>query len=43
LCPILYCADLTERSVPAGHWVAQERPAEVNDAIGDWLSEREIR
>jgi soluble epoxide hydrolase/lipid-phosphate phosphatase len=37
------CTDLTERSVPAGHWVAQERPTEVNDAIGDWLSERGIR
>ena len=34
------CADLTERSVLAGHWVAQERSAEVNDAIAAWLSER---
>ncbi|KAA2265729.1 alpha/beta hydrolase [Solihabitans fulvus] len=35
-----YCRDLTERSVDAGHWVAQERPEEVNAALAQWLTER---
>jgi hypothetical protein len=32
------CADLTEVVVPAGHWVAQKRPAEVNAALAKWLA-----
>ena len=32
------CTDLTERIVDAGHWMPQERPAEVNAAIEAWLS-----
>jgi soluble epoxide hydrolase/lipid-phosphate phosphatase len=31
------CTDLTERVVEAGHWMPQERPAEVNAAIAEWL------
>jgi pimeloyl-ACP methyl ester carboxylesterase len=32
------CADLTEVTVDAGHDVMLERPAEVNEALGRWLS-----
>ena len=32
------CADLTEVVVPSGHWMAQERPAEVNAALAKWLA-----
>jgi pimeloyl-ACP methyl ester carboxylesterase len=31
-------ADLTEVVVPAGHWMAQERPIEVNAALTKWLA-----
>lgn len=31
------CSDLTERTIDAGHWLAQERPAEVNAALVAWL------
>jgi pimeloyl-ACP methyl ester carboxylesterase len=31
------CARLTEGAVPSGHWMAQERPAEVNAALARWL------
>ena len=31
------CSDLTEVVIDAGHWVAQERPTELNRAITDWL------
>ena len=34
-----YCSNLTEVSIKAGHWVAQEKPAEVNGAIARWLVE----
>ena len=30
---------LTERIVPSGHWMAQERPIEVNNALVRWLVE----
>ncbi|HEX4250752.1 MAG TPA: alpha/beta hydrolase [Pseudonocardia sp.] len=33
-----HCAQLTERSVDAGHWLGLERPAEVNAALESWLS-----
>ncbi len=32
------CANLTEAIVPSGHWMAQERPREVNAALAKWLS-----
>ena len=32
-----YCRNLTECSIEAGHWVALERPQEVNAAIARWL------
>jgi pimeloyl-ACP methyl ester carboxylesterase len=32
------CADLTEVVVPSGHWMAQERPVEVNPALAKWLA-----
>ena len=35
-----YIADLTERVLDTGHWMAQERPAEVNAAIVAWLRAR---
>ena len=31
------CKNLTEASVEAGHWVALEKPAEVNASIVEWL------
>jgi pimeloyl-ACP methyl ester carboxylesterase len=32
------CARLTEVTVPSGHWMAQERPEEVNAALAKWLA-----
>jgi pimeloyl-ACP methyl ester carboxylesterase len=32
------CADLTEVIVPSGHWMAQEKPVEVNAALARWLA-----
>ncbi|MEM9609515.1 MAG: alpha/beta hydrolase [Actinomycetota bacterium] len=34
------CADLTERTVDSGHWMAQERPHEVNAGLVAWLRDR---
>ena len=31
------CADLTEVTIPGGHMIMLERPAEVGDAIATWL------
>ena len=31
------CRNLTEHIVDSGHWMAQERPAEVNDLLLAWL------
>jgi pimeloyl-ACP methyl ester carboxylesterase len=33
------CANLTERVVESGHWMARERPDDVNDAVAAWLRE----
>jgi pimeloyl-ACP methyl ester carboxylesterase len=33
-----HCAHLTEVTVPSGHWMAQERPIEVNAALAKWLA-----
>lgn len=32
------CADLTEVVVTSGHWMAQEKPVEVNAALAKWLA-----
>ena len=32
------CSNLTEAVIDAGHWVAQERPAEVNGLLARWLA-----
>jgi pimeloyl-ACP methyl ester carboxylesterase len=32
-----HCADLTEATVASGHWMAQEKPVEVNAALAKWL------
>lgn len=32
------CDNLTEFVVPSGHWMAQERPREVNAALAKWLA-----
>ncbi len=34
------CRDLTEQVVPSGHWMAMERPAEVNAGLAQWLASR---
>jgi pimeloyl-ACP methyl ester carboxylesterase len=33
-----HCRDLTTVSIPASHWVAQEKPVEVNAALVHWLA-----
>ena len=33
-----YVDDLTERMLDCGHWMPQERPAEVNAALVAWLA-----
>ena len=33
-----HCPDLTIRVVESGHWVAQEKPFEVNAALARWLA-----
>ena len=35
-----HCSDLTETVVDGGHWLAQERPREVNAALVKWLATR---
>ena len=32
------CSDLTEVVVKSGHWMAQEKPLEVNAALAKWLA-----
>lgn len=34
-----YCSNLTECSIDAGHWVAEEKPEQVNAAIARWILE----
>ncbi len=34
------CADLTERVVKSGHWMAQEQPVAVNAALTRWLADK---
>ncbi len=33
-----YCRNLKEEVIKAGHWVAQEKPLEVNGALVKWLA-----
>ena len=33
-----HCANLTEVTVLSGHWMAQEKPVDVNAAIAKWLA-----
>ena len=33
-----FCPSLTTRVVQSGHWMAQEKPAEVNAALAHWLA-----
>ena len=35
-----YCRRLTEATIRAGHWLAQEKPVEVNAALVQWLATR---
>jgi pimeloyl-ACP methyl ester carboxylesterase len=36
------CADLTEVTFNAGHWLAQEQREEVNAAIAQWLTDKRL-
>ena len=33
------CKNLTEKRIDCGHWMAQEKPDELNLILKDWLSE----
>jgi pimeloyl-ACP methyl ester carboxylesterase len=33
-----YCRKLTEKTIRSGHWMAQEKPVEVNAALVQWLA-----
>jgi pimeloyl-ACP methyl ester carboxylesterase len=33
-----HCVNLTELTVPSGHWMAQEKPRHVNAALAQWLA-----
>jgi pimeloyl-ACP methyl ester carboxylesterase len=35
-----WCDDLEEVVVASGHWMAQEKPLEVNAALSQWLARR---
>jgi pimeloyl-ACP methyl ester carboxylesterase len=35
-----HCADLTEAVVESGHWMAQEKPLDVNAHLARWLATR---
>jgi len=34
------CPNLTERRIDSGHWMAQEKPAQLNAVLEDWLSQQ---
>ena len=34
------CSDLHEATVYSGHWMAQERPQDVNSELERWLATR---
>ena len=31
------CKNLTEERIDCGHWMAQEKPEELNKILGNWL------
>lgn len=33
-----YCRNLTEHTIKSGHWMAQEKPVDVNAALVGWLA-----
>jgi pimeloyl-ACP methyl ester carboxylesterase len=33
-----HCGNLTEVTIPSGHWMAQEMPVKVNAALAKWMS-----
>jgi pimeloyl-ACP methyl ester carboxylesterase len=33
-----HCRNLTEQVIESGHWMAQEKPVEVNAALVKWLA-----
>jgi pimeloyl-ACP methyl ester carboxylesterase len=33
-----HCDNLTEATIASGHWMAQEKPVEVNAALAKWLA-----
>jgi pimeloyl-ACP methyl ester carboxylesterase len=33
-----HCDNLTEATIPSGHWMAQEKPVEVNAALAKWTA-----
>ena len=33
-----HCHNLMEATIPSGHWMAQEKPVEVNAALAQWLA-----
>ena len=33
-----HCARLTEATVKSGHWMAQEKPLDVNAHLARWLA-----
>jgi len=35
-----YCRHLTESTISSGHWVAQEKPVELNAALVRWLAQQ---
>jgi pimeloyl-ACP methyl ester carboxylesterase len=35
-----WCDDLEEAVVASGHWMAQEKPLEVNAALSQWLARK---
>ena len=37
------CTNLTEKSLPTGHWMAMEKPDEVNQAIFNWIDDKIIK
>ncbi len=35
-----YCRDLSETIIASGHWMAQEKPVQVNAALTQWLARK---
>jgi soluble epoxide hydrolase / lipid-phosphate phosphatase len=32
-----HCGNLTEVTIASGHWMAEEKPVEVNAALAKWV------